>query len=469
MSFSQRFRFFAPLILTGSAFAGEITVEPRPFTLERSFQAAVLPAEAPVLIRIEPKAWADFEIVEIVDHGTKVAKGATLVRFDSEAIDRKLEDSRRSLESGGLSLAQAEQDLKHLEQTAPHRLEALKRAAETAKEEHAYFVKTRRKATEESAAQQLERRKQMLSNQQEELRQLQKMYEADDLTEDTEEIILVRQKDDVAAAEFALRMEQLDYQRTLEVTLPREAISLAHAERDAAIALAKAEQDIPRSIALKKLEIESLKTAAGREKQALTELEKDRGLFEIKAPGEGWFYHGAIENGRWSTGDGVKALVPHGRPAANRAFASFVPVSAATVLSAFLDETTARSLQPGLNGIALSPGREDVEIPVKLSTVASLPGPDGTYAATLTATWPKEHPPVSGSSAVVRLVAYENPTSLAVPTKALAFGSKGWSLEVKLADGKTERRPVKRGRVSGETTEILSGIEAGQVIITPDK
>lgn len=469
MSLSHRLPFLVPLVFACSASAGELTVEPRPFSLERSFQAAVLPAEDPVLIRIEPESWADFEIVEIADHAAKVAKGATLVRFDSEAIDRKLEDSRRSLESGNLSLAQAMQDLKHLEQTVPHRLEALKRAAETAKEEHAYFVKTRRKSTEESAAQQLERRKQMLSNQQEELRQLQKMYEADDLTEDTEEIILVRQKDDVAAAEFALRMEQLDYQRTLEVTLPREAISLANAERDAAIALAKAEQDLPRSIALKKLEIESLKTSADREKQALAELEKDRGLFEIKAPADGWFYHGAIENGRWSTGDAVKALVPHGRPAANRAFATFVPAAAPSVLSSFVDEATARSLQPGVTGIAVCAGREDLEIPVKLTQIATLPGPDGTYATTLSATWPKDKPPVTGSSAAIRLIAYENPSALAVPTRALTFSSKGWMLDVKLADGKTERRPVKRGRISGENTEILSGIEAGQVIITPDK
>ena len=40
---------------------------------------------------------------------------------------------------------------------------------------------------------------------------------------------------------------------------------------------------------------------------------------------------------------------------------------------------------------------------------------------------------------------------------------------MKLADGKTERRPVKRGRISGENTEILSGLEVGQVVIAPEK
>ena len=40
-------------------------------------------------------------------------------------------------------------------------------------------------------------------------------------------------------------------------------------------------------------------------------------------------------------------------------------------------------------------------------------------------------------------------------------------MEVKLADGKTERRPVKRGHVSKDETEILAGLEVGQVVVVP--
>jgi hypothetical protein len=40
-------------------------------------------------------------------------------------------------------------------------------------------------------------------------------------------------------------------------------------------------------------------------------------------------------------------------------------------------------------------------------------------------------------------------------------------VDVKLADGKSEHRVVKRGRVAKDTTEILSGLEAAQVIVVP--
>jgi HlyD family secretion protein len=458
-----------PFLLAAASHAGEITVEQRPLTIEKSFTAGILPESGTSLLQIEPKAWQDFQILEIASHGTKVAKGDVLVRFDSEAIDKKLVDARRSLESSTLTLAQTELELKNLVETTPHRLDAYRRAAEIAKEENTYFIKTRRKTTEEAAAQELERKKQFLSNQQEELNQLSKMYDADDLTEETEEIILTRQKDDVASAEFVLKMEQLDYKRTLEVTLPREAISLANNERDTAINLLKAEADLPRAIALKKIEVDALKTSFEREKQALAELEKDRTLFEQKAPADGVFYHGPIENGRWTPGEGVKALVKNGRPLANRPFATFIPATAKLAAIAFLDEATARAVKPDLTGTATLASREDLEIPVKIISLATTPGSDGTYRADLAPTWPKDFTPVTGSSAQIRLIAYHQAAAISLPSKALTFGPKGWTVEVKLADGKTEHRPVKRGRISGENTEILSGLEVGQVVLAPDK
>ena len=458
----------AALLATASR-AAEITIEARPFTLEKSLSAAVLPGEGVVAVGVEPKAWADFKIVEIAAHGAKVAKGGVLVRFDAEGFDRKLVDARRSLETSRLNLAQAERDLKQLKETSEHKLEAFRRAAEIAREENEYFTKTRRKVSEESAAEQLDGRRHFLDNQREELKQLAEMYKADDLTENTEEIILTRQKNAVQNAEFQLKVAELDYKRTMEVSLPRETVSLANAERDSALALDKAREDIPRALALKELELASTKTAFERETQNLAELEADRKLMEIKAPTEGVFLHGVIENGRWSTGEGVKALVKNGRPLPNKPFAAFVPSGAKLQLHAFADEGGARALKKDLAGVATLAGREDSDIPVKVAEVASTPSVDGSFPVVLTADWPKDVQVVPGGAASVRVIAYHQDKAIAVPTRAIRYGADGWTVEVKLADGKTERRKIQRGRVSGEMTEIRSGLEAGQVIIAPDK
>lgn len=457
-----------PVLIAAASHAGEITIEPRAFFIENSFAATALPGSGCTLLRLDPKSWTDFKILELAAHGSQVAKDEQLVRFEPKGIDQKIDDARRALATSTLALAQAEQSSKHLHETAPHKLDTLRRAAETARDEHAYFTKTRRKAAEDSAAQSLKRSEQTLANQSEELKQLAKMYEADDITEETEEIILVRQQDAVASAEFALRMQVLDHKRTLEVTLPREAKSLADSERDTAISLAKAETEIPRSLELNQLELAAMTAANLREKEALADLEDDRKKFDFKAPGPGWFYHGAIENGRWAPAEAAKTLVIGGRPAVTAAFATFVPAAAKIDLVSFLDEATARALTPELTGTATLSGREDLEIPVKITALAATPGADGSYRADLAATWPEGLTPVAGATAGIRLISYQQPAAIAIPSKALEFGTDGWTVEVKLADGRTERRPVKRGRVSKDETEILSGLEIGQVIVTLD-
>src|SRR5690606_5806960 len=159
------------------------------------------------------------------------------------------------------SVTQLELDLKQLEESTPDRLDAFRRAARNAKEELAYFKDTRRKSTEESAAQSLKRAEQFLENQREELRQLTKMYDADDLTEETEEIILHRQRNSVEAAEFALRIEKEKHDRTLAVTLPREAETLEANARHTERELAKTEAEAPRLIEQKRIELATAKTA----------------------------------------------------------------------------------------------------------------------------------------------------------------------------------------------------------------
>ena len=456
-----------PALIAAASHGGEITIEQRPFVIEKTFTAAVLPSGDCQLIALEPAAWEIFTLLQIASHGAKVAKGETLMKFDFEAIDQKLEDIRKAISTQTLTLAQAELDLKLLQETAPHRLESARRAAAIAKEENSYFTNVRRKAAEGTATQSLKRSEQILSNQREELKQLTKMYEADDVTEDTEEIILIRQQDAVAAAEFALSMEVLEHKRTLEVALPREAKTLADEERDSALHALKSEHEIPRAIDLKKIELDALRTHHSRQKKSLEEHENDRLLFEIKAPADGTFYHGPIENGKWTTGDLAKGLSLHKPAPLHRAFATFVPANARLDLVAFVDEATQRAIKPNATGLALLAGREDLEIPVKLTKISSIPAIDSTYQADLTVSWPKEILPSIGSNAEVRIVSYQQLTAIAIPTRALTFGTDGWTVEVKLADGKTELRPVKRGLSSKDETEILSGLDSGQVVVVP--
>jgi len=108
-----------------------------------------------------------------------------------------------------------------------------------------------------------------------------------------------------------------------------------------------------------------------------------------------------------------------------------------------------------------------LEIPAKISKIAATPAPDGTYRIDLIASWPQGFIPVIGATAEVSFVSYFKPAAIVVPTKSLTFAAEGWTVAVKLADGKTEARLVIRGRASKDETEILSGLEIGQVVVVP--
>ncbi|QTN32221.1 hypothetical protein HZ994_07710 [Akkermansiaceae bacterium] len=461
-----RIQHLVPLLIAATAHAGELTLEMKPFSVTHSLPAIALPLESTPIV-LDAEAWTEFTITKIAAHGSSVKKGDTLLACDAEGIARKIEDTRRSISAETLGLAQAQLDLSTLEKTVPEQLARLKRGAEQAAEELAYFTETRRKAAEEAAAQSLKRNEQMLASKQEELKQLLKMYEADDITEDTEEIILQNQKDAVEYAEFALRMEMLDHERTLSVSLPREAISLTQNRDDTALQLAKGEKDLPRSIELKKIEVAGLEASLGRNTQTLAELEKDRALFEIKAPADGTFYHGSIEDGKWTSGELIKGLHSNGSAPVKKAFATFIPASAKMAIHAFPDQATAAALTVGAKGAATLSGRGNMSIQVSLESLGATPNPDQTYNATFAAEWPEKSQVAAGQALAIHLVSYAADAALTIPSKAIAYGPKGWEVEVKLADGKTEKRPVTKGISSAEETEITSGLEAGQVVIVP--
>ena len=454
----------APVIVADET--KEITVERQAFTIRQKITGDAMPAEFQP-ITIESAAWTDFEITHIAPHGTRIAKGDVLMAFDAEKIDERITDFRRANEARSREIAQAEHDLGHLKQTTPHKLEAMRNAATVAAEANAYFTATRRQAEEESAGQRLTRAESFLANQREELRQLEMMYTADELTEETEEIILQRQRDRVVAAEFDLAMEKLRHKRTLEVLLPREAVQLADQERDTALALAKFEADSPRAIAKAAHDLASLKLTHERDQATLAKIEADRKLCEITAPADGWFYHGTLENGRWSVSEITKTLTARGKPPVRRPLAAFVPAAAKMHIVAHIDAATARRIEGDAQAMAWLDGREDASFTVNLASISSTPDVSGKHQAVFHAEWPDGLAVVPAAKASLQLIAYHSPNSLVLPAEALRFDPDGWTVAIKLANGRTERRTVMRGRVFDGKCEIVSGLEVGQVVVLP--
>jgi len=459
-----------PLLAASMAIcqAAEFTAETKPFRIERSFAATLWP-EGLSSVVLEPAAWSEFTIEEIAPHGSRVVKGDVLVRFKRGSLDRKLDDLRRAVRTRELALSSHEWSFAKLEEEARLKQETARRAARIAAEELDYFTRTGRKAEEDEARDALEGSRRRLEAAREELKQLKMMYEADDLTEQTEEIILKRQQYAVESAELALRLAELGTARKLEVLLPRRLEELTAGARVAAIEWEKVEKNSPRDVERARVELEAARELTSREKADLADMEKDALLMELRAGSDGVFYHGVFREGRWVLGDAAKSLEKGANAPLMRPFATLVPAGAKLRLTAHVDQATARSLVTGLVGSVVPAGREDLAFSARIAGGGDVPTGDGLFRVDLEADPAEALPRTPGTHFDCRFLVYRNDAAIAVPVKALhAAEGGGWQVELKMADGKSQFREVVRGRIAGDRIEIPKGIENGQVLILPD-
>lgn len=430
-----------------AAHAGEITVEPSPFFLTQQFEAIVIPVDVTPVLGID-----GLVVARIAPHGTRAAAGDSLLRFDPGHLERAIQKAQLALRSEELAITKAETALRHLSESGPVKLAGLKLTAREAKENLDDFNANGRKAAEERALQALRSANQFLSQQREELARLDKIHEPGKAPDKPEPLPIVRQRDVIASAEFALHMETLDQERRLKVLIPREAEALAIREKETLLAFHLAEESLQKELSFRQTELEISRAGADISKRELTALEARRQLLEFKAPAPGWWFHGNL----------------HGAPAKGEIpVATFVPATSKTILVARVPGETARSLPKDLEGSGSFSGAIDPAIPLKITSIAEAPDTDGLHRVEISATWPEGHQPVPGGTYEARFVSHRKPSAISIPNRALTFGPDGWTVNVKLADGKAEPRSVKPGLVSIAVTEILSGLESGQVIIVP--
>lgn len=435
------------------------------FSVRPSFSATLIPEKA-IPVSVSAKEWPTFTIVEILPHGSYAEKDQVLVRFDDEAFQKKLRDAESTAATGKLTLANAEADFASAQRYLPMQQQSFKVKAEYAAENWEYFRSIRRDAEIKEANLALRTSEVRLEGEIEELKQLEKMYKADDLTENTEEIILKRQREMVQANEIYVELAKLNQKRKMGIELPREAVTLEREALSSAISLAENEQNLPRNLELKRIALEDARVTAKRSAETLAALQAEKHLFTIKAPESGYFYYGSMQEGRWVVGETTKAIAPYAPVVIKRPFAILIPKNAKLLMEAMVDESTMRAIKSEQKGFATLTGRDDVAFSAAVTNFATTPGLDGRFRVTLSAQYPTDIAVAAGMTATVRLIAYENQSAFTVPVTALlSDGKGGWEVDA----GDKGKISVKRGWTWGGKVEILSGLSEGLHIVDPIK
>ncbi len=423
-------------------------------------------------IVVRPDVWQVLSVVEAVPHGRRVEAGEMLVKLDMKKIEIAIAEADAALRLAQLAAQQAKEDLRLAKASYPLEMEKAERAAQIAKEDLDRFNEIERPTSEKSAEFSLRMSAQSLEYQMEELKQLEQMYKADEITEETEEIILKRTRNDVERAKFSFEQAELRHEQMLKIDLPRQQETNDRGAQLAQIEWERARVTMP--IAMHQKEIAAVKAEQDLAKaaDALRQLQSDRQAMNVTSPIRGVVYYGRATAGKWSGGAEARAALQNGgKLPAGSVFMTIANPDALLVRTA-VDEKHLGRLQAGMAARVAPTAQSDSPLSATLASMSAIPVAIGGVDATATfKLGDKPQGVVAGMTCKVKLTPVFKKDALAVPSSAVFeddfdAGKRYVLVAAKDKDGEPQRRDVKIGQRTDDKTEIVDGLEAGEKILT---
>jgi len=427
-------------------------------------------AETMTEIVLRPEAWTpggSLVVKKAVPLGTSVKKGDVLVELELDKIDRAIKELESDLKMGEITLKMSEDELPILAKSTPVDLAAAERAKAIADEDLKRFLEIDRPLAEQSAEFALKNAAFSLESTKEELKQLEKMYRSKDLTEETEEMILKRQRHQVESAEFGLKTAQNRRDQTIKVDLPRREQTVRETAVKQNLALEKAKNNLPLTLSQKQLALEKLKYENGKTKEKLAKLQRDRESMMVKAPEEGVVYYGRCVNGQWTTAAAVASkLTPKGMLTPDEVFITVVSTRPIFVRGQ-VEEKDLHLVHAGMKGKATLTGYPDQKVPAEITNVSKIPQGNHYECKVRIEPGKDAEAIMPGMNCTLHFVSFEKKDVLTVPASAV-FSGEDDSHHVYVA-GKDGAQPTKKDVQIGKTvhgkTEIVSGLSEGDEIL----
>jgi HlyD family secretion protein len=257
----------------------------------------VFESPAAVPIKVGTKEIKSLTIQRIVPHGTTVEKNQNLIWFETKEIDKQIADAELESRLAEVALRDAEFKFKQFQESQKLDRETAEQTRVRAREDYDYFVRVDREQQIKSTDFGLINVKASLENAEEELAQLEKMYQEDDLTEESEEIVLKRARQAVDQARFRLESSELQTKQTLEKAIPRSTADQESALARAELAYESAVGDLDFARSRREIEMTKERQKFKEQETKLNDLRAERKRMVITAPQAGFFVHGALTRG----------------------------------------------------------------------------------------------------------------------------------------------------------------------------
>lgn len=372
------------LFVSMPALAAEDDKPAEALTLEGILEAR---QTAPISVRTE--AWQTLTVLKAAAHGATVTKGDLLLTLETEKLNTAIEKARQELTLATFALKEAEAGLEKAKAALALDLAAAERTCRTAQDDLAYYLKKTLPAAQADARHTVAMMEQSLAYEMEELKQLEKMYKADELTEETEEIVLHRQRNRVKNLTYSLNRAREKMDRTLKTDLPRRTIAMKEAAKRAQLTLKLARVSLPLQHKKASVQLTQQKEGLADLQKKLGQLLADARLMHVKAPCSGILYYGECKQGQWSDASQVAGMLAPGGTAKPNTVLMTVVKPQPMILRTQVQEAQLNKVKSGMKGTAQPTAYPDLSIPVVVDDVDRIPLKPGAFGATLLVTIPK--------------------------------------------------------------------------------
>lgn len=413
-------------------------------------------------VAYRPQSWGEEAEVEEARAAGPVKEGDVLVRFKSERIDDALRAAERDLGIAKAWLAAHREEQARQAEAVANALARAEFDAKNAAKALDHFLATDKPLRLEENDHNLQGLRNWETDQVEELAQLEKMYAGDDLTEETEDIVLKRARRDLERTRKYIDFQVRRSKVMREIELPREEEHLrleakrTQDERDRVVAVTALQQ------AQSKLELARSIANVEKQERDFAKLQADRALFELKATAAGHAVPGALLRGKWQNADDVKrALRKGGRFRPGDVVFTIVKGEDVRIATS-ASEAALAWLRPGQEARVVA---NAAGVPALTATVSSVQpfSSSGEYAVELAPTGERTTGPV-GLTCKVRVL---TGTRAAILVPAAAVEDAGFEKFVHVlgADGRPSRRAVTLGQTFEDRIEIASGLAEGESVL----
>ena len=403
---------------------------------------------------------------QVAKPGTAVKKGDVVLQFKTDKIEQQLQDAKTELDISALSLKEAESSLNQVLKTYDLDHALAQEKWDHTQQDVDYYLNVTAPFAQRQANKRLESSGFQVEYAQDELDQLEKMYKEDELTEESEKIVLKRAARSLDQAKFYFEAAQIDVDHTLKVELPRDTDKQKDSLQRGELEYQKAMITLPSQRQLKELELQKQKFTYEKLQRDFAKLSADMEKMSLKAPIDGIVYHGQCRRGNWSNVAGGTSRVIEPNATLTKDIVVLTIVAPTQYqLRGELDEKQLGTIHKGSTGVALPTANPNLTFAASVKEIGNVPVEEGKFDCQLAA---DKLPDVliPGMTCEVKLLAYEKKDAVMVPKASVFTDDDGLSnyVYVPAASG-NERRDVKTGKTKDDKIEIVTGLKAGDKIL----